>query len=63
MLYVDDAHGFGVIGERAPDEPCPYGNRGNSVVRHVDESYDDHHARRRVLKGVLVAAGIPRLPT
>ena len=25
MLYVDDAHGFGVIGERAPDEPSPYG--------------------------------------
>ena len=22
LLYVDDAHGFGVIGERASDEPC-----------------------------------------
>jgi 8-amino-7-oxononanoate synthase len=41
LLYVDDAHGFGVIGERAPDEPCPYGVRGNSVVRHFGESYDD----------------------
>jgi len=41
LLYVDDAHGFGVIGERAPGEPCPYGVRGNSVVRHFDESYDD----------------------
>jgi 8-amino-7-oxononanoate synthase len=41
LLYVDDAHGFGVIGERADDEPCPYGVRGNSVVRHFDESYDD----------------------
>ncbi|MCL7425609.1 aminotransferase class I/II-fold pyridoxal phosphate-dependent enzyme [Streptomyces sp. YS415] len=40
-LYVDDAHGFGVIGERRPDEPCPYGSRGNSVVRHTGESYDD----------------------
>ncbi len=40
MLYVDDAHGFGVIGERAPDEPSPYGLRGNSVVRHCGESYD-----------------------
>ena len=41
LLYVDDAHGFGVIGERAPGEPCSYGARGNSIVRHFDESYDD----------------------
>ncbi|MGZ4481908.1 MAG: aminotransferase class I/II-fold pyridoxal phosphate-dependent enzyme, partial [Gaiellales bacterium] len=32
LLYVDDAHGFGVIGERGPDEPCHYGMRGNSIV-------------------------------
>src|SRR6478672_7332305 len=41
LLYVDDAHGFGVIGERGPGEPCDYGSRGNSVVRHAGESYDD----------------------
>ena len=40
LLYVDDAHGFGVIGERAANEPNPYGLRGNSIVRHVGESYD-----------------------
>src|SRR5690349_11550927 len=40
LLYVDDAHGFGVIGERSPAETSPYGVRGNSVVRHVDETYD-----------------------
>jgi 8-amino-7-oxononanoate synthase len=40
LLYVDDAHGFGVIGERTADETSPYGNRGNSIVRHFDESYD-----------------------
>jgi 8-amino-7-oxononanoate synthase len=40
ILYVDDAHGFGVIGERGPDEPTPYGLRGNSIVRHFGESYD-----------------------
>ncbi|HEY3069934.1 MAG TPA: pyridoxal phosphate-dependent aminotransferase family protein [Gaiellaceae bacterium] len=40
MLYVDDAHGFGVIGERSEDEPSPYGIRGNSVVRYCGESYD-----------------------
>jgi 7-keto-8-aminopelargonate synthetase-like enzyme len=39
-LYVDDAHGFGVIGERGPGELCPYGSRGNSVVRHTGESYE-----------------------
>ena len=40
LLYVDDAHGFGVIGERSADEPSPYGSRGNGVVRHFGESYD-----------------------
>jgi len=40
ILYVDDAHGFGVIGERADDETSPYGIRGNSVVRHCGETYD-----------------------
>jgi 8-amino-7-oxononanoate synthase len=40
LLYVDDAHGFGVIGERSPDEPTPYGVRGNSIIRHAGESYD-----------------------
>jgi len=43
LLYVDDAHGFGVIGERSAndDDGCPYGRRGNSIVRHFDESYED----------------------
>jgi 8-amino-7-oxononanoate synthase len=41
LLYVDDAHGFGVIGERRADELCSYGARGNSLVRHVGESYDN----------------------
>jgi 8-amino-7-oxononanoate synthase len=40
VLYVDDAHGFGVIGERGADESSPYGMRGNSIVRYFDESYD-----------------------
>jgi len=40
LLYVDDAHGFGVIGERAPDETSPYGQRGNGIIRYFDESYD-----------------------
>ncbi len=40
LLYVDDAHGFGVIGERDVSEACSYGRRGNSVVQHAGESYD-----------------------
>jgi len=40
LLYVDDAHGFGVIGERSADELSPYGIRGNSIVKHAGESYD-----------------------
>jgi diguanylate cyclase (GGDEF)-like protein len=41
LLYVDDAHGFGVIGERGPGERCPYGMRGNSIVRYYGESYEN----------------------
>ena len=39
-LYVDDGHGFGVVGERSRDETSPYGRRGNGVVRHLGETYD-----------------------
>ncbi|WDV49213.1 aminotransferase class I/II-fold pyridoxal phosphate-dependent enzyme [Streptomyces coeruleorubidus] len=49
-LYVDDAHGFGVIGERGPGESCPYGMRGNCVVRHTGESYD----------GIVLVAGFSK---
>ncbi len=41
LLYVDDAHGFGVIGERGADELSPYGMRGNSIVRYCGETYDN----------------------
>ena len=44
------------------DETSPYGTRGNSVVRHAGETYDGHRARRRLLQGLLVAAGVHRLP-
>ncbi|MGB7923738.1 MAG: pyridoxal phosphate-dependent aminotransferase family protein, partial [Pyrinomonadaceae bacterium] len=40
LLYVDDAHGFGVIGERDGYDPTPYGRRGNAIVRWFGESYD-----------------------
>ena len=50
LLYVDDAHGFGVIGERSANETSPYGMRGNSIVRHFGESYD----------GVVLVAGFSK---
>jgi 8-amino-7-oxononanoate synthase len=40
-LYVDDAHGMGVIGERSPAETSPYGRRGNAIVRYSGETYDN----------------------
>jgi 8-amino-7-oxononanoate synthase len=41
LLYVDDAHGFGVIGERSPLELCDWGSRGNGIINYYDESYDN----------------------
>src|SRR3954453_16080910 len=41
LLYVDDAPGFGVVGEGGRGETCHYGMRGNSIIRHVDETYDN----------------------
>ena len=41
LLYLDDAHGFGVIGERSQQELCDWGTRGNGVVRHQGERYED----------------------
>jgi 8-amino-7-oxononanoate synthase len=41
LLYVDDAHGFGVIGERSPTETSPYGTKGNAIVKYCGETYDN----------------------
>ena len=40
LLYLDDAHGFGVLGERSGYDPSPYGCRGNALVRWFGEDYD-----------------------
>jgi 8-amino-7-oxononanoate synthase len=40
LMYVDDAHGFGVIGE-SPTPQAPWGHRGNSIVRFFGESYEN----------------------
>jgi 7-keto-8-aminopelargonate synthetase-like enzyme len=50
MLYIDDAHGFGVVGERGQAETSPYGFRGNGIVRHLGETYD----------GVLLVGGFSK---
>ncbi|MBX3018964.1 MAG: pyridoxal phosphate-dependent aminotransferase family protein [Bdellovibrionaceae bacterium] len=38
-LYVDDAHGFGVLGEN-PTVENPYGTGGTGVVRHFGENFE-----------------------
>jgi 8-amino-7-oxononanoate synthase len=40
LLYIDDAHGFGIVGE-SPSAEMPYGHRGNSIVKFYGESYDN----------------------
>jgi 7-keto-8-aminopelargonate synthetase-like enzyme len=37
-VYVDDAHGFGVLGE-GPGPAAPYGRRGNGVVKYRGLDY------------------------
>jgi 8-amino-7-oxononanoate synthase len=39
-LYIDDAHGFGVVGEH-PDDSMPFGHKGNGVVKHYGLNYDN----------------------
>jgi myxalamid-type polyketide synthase MxaB len=38
-VYVDDAHGFGIIGE-LPDQKMPYGHGGNGIVRHLGLDFE-----------------------
>ncbi len=39
-VYIDDAHGLGVVGEN-PTPDNPYGDRGNGVVRYFGLRYGD----------------------
>ncbi len=39
LVYVDDAHGFGVLG-RDPDDTLPYGYGGGGLVQHLGLDYD-----------------------
>lgn len=40
LLYVDDAHGFGVVGEK-PSSKFPYGHKGNGLVKYFDLDFDN----------------------
>ncbi len=40
LIYVDDAHGFGVIGEK-PSINYPYGHTGNGLVQYFGLNYDN----------------------
>jgi 8-amino-7-oxononanoate synthase len=40
VVYVDDAHGWGVVGE-SPSAERPFGARGNGIVRHFAGRYDN----------------------
>ncbi len=40
LLYVDDAHGFGIIGE-SPTAERPYGCKGNGLVKYYGMDYEE----------------------
>jgi len=42
FLYIDDAHGFGIIGEN-PDSDMPYGYKGNGIVNYYGMDYEKDH--------------------
>lgn len=42
IIYVDDAHGWGVVGEK-PDAAMPYGHRGNGIAAHFGLDYENDH--------------------
>ncbi len=40
IIYLDDAHGFGVVGEK-PDSAMPFGYKGNGLVKHFNLGYEN----------------------
>ena len=40
IIYLDDAHGFGVVGEK-PDSAMPFGYTGNGLVKHFNLGYEN----------------------
>jgi 8-amino-7-oxononanoate synthase len=40
LVFVDDAHGFGVVGEN-PSKKQPYGHKGNGLLKYFGLNYDN----------------------
>ena len=40
LVYIDDAHGFGVVGEK-PSKKYPLGRKGSGIVKYFGEQYDN----------------------
>lgn len=39
-VYIDDAHGLGIVGEN-PNSAMPYGLKGNGIVKHFGLDYNN----------------------
>ncbi|MCX6745270.1 MAG: pyridoxal phosphate-dependent aminotransferase family protein [Candidatus Parcubacteria bacterium] len=40
LIYIDDAHGFGVVGEK-PSKKYPLGKKGNGIVKYYGLDYEN----------------------
>ncbi|MFZ1735705.1 MAG: aminotransferase class I/II-fold pyridoxal phosphate-dependent enzyme, partial [Candidatus Moraniibacteriota bacterium] len=40
LVYIDDAHGFGVVGEN-PSKEFPLGKKGNGIVKYFGMDYEN----------------------
>lgn len=40
LVYIDDAHGFGVVGEN-PSKEFPLGKKGNGIVKYFNMNYEN----------------------
>jgi 8-amino-7-oxononanoate synthase len=57
LLYVDDGHGFGFIGENPTDE-MPYGFKGNGVVNYYGKGYENIMYVSGTAKNLAAAAAV-----
>jgi len=40
LVYIDDAHGFGIVGEN-PSTDFPFGHKGNGIVKYYGLDYEN----------------------